>query len=101
MCSWFCSFLLKAFVSRVNRRVLIRIVKFARPPIDKRDNSVGGRTVETSHTASQPSRSSAQALADVRTAKNGRHRLAGLLRQSVFERPGHEDLNDADRLCLC
>src|SRR5271154_5677107 len=42
----------------------------------------------------------ANALADVRTGKNGRHRLAGLLRQSVFGRlAGYEDVNDADRLC--
>src|SRR6476659_8741915 len=41
----------------------------------------------------------ADALADVRTGKNGRHRLAGLLRQSVFGRlAGYEDVNDADRL---
>jgi hypothetical protein len=39
-------------------------------------------------------------LADVRTGKNGRHRLAGLLRQLVFGRlAGYEDVNDADRLC--
>jgi Transposase DDE domain group 1 len=39
-------------------------------------------------------------LADVRTGKNGRHRLAGLLRQSVFGRlAGYEDVNDAERLC--
>jgi hypothetical protein len=38
-------------------------------------------------------------LADARTGKNGRHRLAGLLRQSVFGRlAGYEDVNDADRL---
>src|SRR3954451_9640664 len=42
----------------------------------------------------------ANKLADVRTGKNGRHRLAGLLRQSVFGRlAGYEDVNDADRLC--
>src|SRR3954466_177345 len=42
----------------------------------------------------------AEALADVRTGKNGRHRLAGLLRQSVFGRlAGYEDVNDAERLC--
>ena len=36
----------------------------------------------------------------MRTGKNGRHRLAGLLRQSVFGRlAGYEDVNDADRLC--
>jgi hypothetical protein len=35
-----------------------------------------------------------------RTGKNGRHRLAGLLRQSVFGRlAGYEDVNDAERLC--
>jgi len=40
------------------------------------------------------------ALADARTGKNGRHRLVGLLRQSVFGRlAGYEDMNDADRLC--
>ena len=34
----------------------------------------------------------ANALADARTGKNGRHRLAGLLRQSVFGRlAGYED----------
>jgi hypothetical protein len=39
-------------------------------------------------------------LADARTGKNGRHRLAGLMRQSVFGRlAGYEYLNDADRLC--
>jgi hypothetical protein len=39
-------------------------------------------------------------LADPRTGKNGRHRLGGLLRQSVFGRlVGYEDVNDADRLC--
>ena len=38
-------------------------------------------------------------LADARTGKNGRHRLAGLLRQSVFGRlAGYEDVNDAGRL---
>src|SRR5215469_646318 len=42
----------------------------------------------------------ADALADTRTGKNGRHRLAGLLRQSVFGRlAGYEDVNDAERLC--
>ncbi len=42
----------------------------------------------------------AERLADARTGKNGRHRLAGLLRQSVFGRlAGYEDVNDADRLC--
>src|SRR3954467_14548303 len=41
----------------------------------------------------------ADTLADARTGKNGRHRLAGLLRQSVFGRPaGYEDVNDAERL---
>jgi hypothetical protein len=38
-------------------------------------------------------------LADARTGKNGRHRLTGLLRQSVFGRlAGYEDVNDAERL---
>ena len=42
----------------------------------------------------------ADLLADARTGKNGRHRLAGLLRQSVFGRlAGYEDVNDAERLC--
>jgi hypothetical protein len=42
----------------------------------------------------------ANTLADARTGKNGRHRLAGLLRQSVFSRlAGYEDVNDAERLC--
>src|SRR5208282_4338086 len=42
----------------------------------------------------------ADVLADARTVRNGRHRLAGLLRQSVFGRlAGYEDVNDADRLC--
>src|SRR4051812_2733315 len=42
----------------------------------------------------------ADALADARTGKNGRHRLAGLLRQSVFGRlAGYEDVNDAEQLC--
>jgi hypothetical protein len=42
----------------------------------------------------------ADRLADPRTGKNGRHRLAGLLRQSVFGRlAGYEDVNDAERLC--
>jgi hypothetical protein len=39
-------------------------------------------------------------LADVRTGKNGRHLMVGLLRQSVFGRlAGYEDVNDAERLC--
>jgi hypothetical protein len=38
-------------------------------------------------------------LADARTGRNGRHWLAGLLRQSVFGRlVCYEDVNDADRL---
>jgi hypothetical protein len=38
--------------------------------------------------------------ADARTGKNGRHRLAGLLCQSVFGRlAGYEDVNGAERLC--
>jgi hypothetical protein len=42
----------------------------------------------------------ADRLADARTGKNGRHRLGGLLLQSVFGRlAGYEDVNDADRLC--
>jgi len=41
----------------------------------------------------------ADRLADARTGKNSRHRLAGLLRQSVFGRlAGYEDVNDAERL---
>ena len=42
----------------------------------------------------------AETLADARTGKNGRHRLAGSLRQSLFgQLAGYEDVNDADRLC--
>src|SRR5262249_58789985 len=42
----------------------------------------------------------ADTLADARSGKNGRHRLAGLLRQSIFGRlAGYEDVNDAERLC--
>jgi hypothetical protein len=42
----------------------------------------------------------ADTLADAHTGKNGRHRLSGLLSQSVFGRPaGYEDVNDAERLC--
>ena len=38
-------------------------------------------------------------LGDPRTGRNGRHRLSGLLRQSIFSRlAGYEDVNDADRL---
>jgi hypothetical protein len=40
-------------------------------------------------------------IADPRTGRNGRHRLAGFLRQSIFSRlAGYEDVNDADRLRL-
>jgi hypothetical protein len=40
----------------------------------------------------------ADTLADARTGKNGSHRLAGLLRQSVFGRlAGYEDVNEAER----
>ena len=39
----------------------------------------------------------ADTLVDVRTGKNGHHRLVGLLRQSVFGRlAGYEAVNDAD-----
>src|SRR5258707_7946177 len=42
----------------------------------------------------------ANTLADARTGKNGRHRLAGLLGQSGFGRlAGYEDVNDADPVC--
>jgi hypothetical protein len=42
----------------------------------------------------------ADTLADARTGKTGRHRFAGLLRQSVFGRlAGYEDVNDMYRLC--
>ena len=38
-------------------------------------------------------------FADPRTGRNGRHRLIGFLRQSIFSRlAGYEDVNDADRL---
>ena len=41
-----------------------------------------------------------QLVADPRTGRNGRHRFAGFLRQSIFSRlAGYEDVNDADRLC--
>jgi hypothetical protein len=42
----------------------------------------------------------ADVLTDTRTGKNGRHRLVGLRRQSVFGRlAGYEDMNDDDRVC--
>jgi hypothetical protein len=38
-------------------------------------------------------------LADVRTGRNGRHALVGMLRQTVFGRQaGYEDVNDAELL---
>jgi len=38
-------------------------------------------------------------IGDPRTGRNGRYRLAGLLRQSIFSRlAGYEDVNDADLL---
>jgi hypothetical protein len=41
---------------------------------------------------------SGEMLTDVRTGKNGRYALVGLLRQSVFGRlTGYEDVNDAER----
>ena len=45
----------------------------------------------------------ADVLSDTRTGRNGRRRLAGLLRRSVFGRlAGYEDVNDAHRVCrLC
>src|SRR5271156_2886018 len=44
--------------------------------------------------------SGGERLAEARTGKNARHRLVGLLRQSVFGRlAGYEDVNDAERLC--
>jgi hypothetical protein len=40
-----------------------------------------------------------QALADIRTGRNGRHTLTAQLRQAIFGRlAGYEDVNDADRL---
>src|SRR3954453_4628666 len=42
----------------------------------------------------------ADTLADGRTGKNGRYRLAGLLRKAGFGGlAGYEDVNDAERLC--
>jgi hypothetical protein len=42
----------------------------------------------------------ANLIVDPRTGRNGRYRLVGLLRQSIFSRlAGYEDVNDADRLC--
>jgi hypothetical protein len=42
----------------------------------------------------------ANLIVDPRTGQNGRHRLVGLLRQSIFSRLArYEDVNDADRLC--
>src|ERR1700753_1607620 len=44
--------------------------------------------------------SGGERLAGVRTGRNRRHLLVGLLRQSVFGRlAGYEDVNDAERLC--
>jgi hypothetical protein len=44
--------------------------------------------------------SGGERLAEARTGRNRRHRLVGLLRQSVFGRlAGYEDVNDAERLC--
>src|SRR5712675_1896601 len=44
--------------------------------------------------------SGGERLAEVRTGRNRRHLLVGLLRPSVFGRlAGYEDVNDADRLC--
>ena len=41
----------------------------------------------------------ASQIADSRTGRNGRHGLAGFLRQSIYSRlAGYEDVNDADRL---
>src|SRR6056297_751902 len=41
----------------------------------------------------------ANLIADPLVGNNGRHHLAGLLRQSIFSRlAGYEDVNDADRL---
>ena len=38
-------------------------------------------------------------MIDPRVEKNGRHRIGGFLRQSIFSRlAGYEDVNDADRL---
>lgn len=40
-------------------------------------------------------------ISDPRTRKNGRHRVAGLLRQSIFSRlVDYQDVNDTDRLRL-
>ena len=41
----------------------------------------------------------ARMIGDPRTGRNGQHRFAGLLRQSIFSRlAGYEDVNDADLL---
>jgi hypothetical protein len=40
-------------------------------------------------------------LRDNRTGKNTRHRIAALLRQSIYSRlAGYDDTNDAERLCV-
>ena len=46
-----------------------------------------------------PTEPATRLIANPRTGRNGRHRLAGFLRQLIFPRlAGYEDVNDADRL---
>jgi hypothetical protein len=64
------------------------VYPFPEPSVDPLDDTLG--LTDTG----------ADTLADARTGKNGPHRLAGLLRQSVFGRlAGYEDVNDPDRFC--
>ena len=39
-------------------------------------------------------------LRNVRTGKNMQHKLAALLRQSIYRLAGYDDTNDAERLCV-
>ena len=66
---------------------------------DLADTGAGRRAYAESHIPGARFVHLDEDLSAPKTGKNGRHRLAGLLRQSVFGRlAGYEDVNDADRL---
>jgi hypothetical protein len=86
--------------ARTAERNASRLAGVAREAAEKAAHDVAVQAERELDDAMGLTDTGAHTLADARTGKNGRHRLGGLLRQSVFGRlAGYEDVNDADRRC--